>query len=126
MPSSNNIRPETPNHALQRTAPAVTLAASAAAFPPAMQPARQPPPSLSLGSLGYFRTYPKSPPFNAHARTILVKAKAHLDHFNEAPPPSPAEISRLKCRLETDGRKGESPATFASEEDANGTEHKKA
>ena len=42
----------TPNHALQRTAPAVTLAASAAAFPPTMQPARQPPPSLSLGSLG--------------------------------------------------------------------------
>ncbi len=42
----------TPNHALQRTAPAVTLAASAAALPPAMQPARQPPQSLSLGSLG--------------------------------------------------------------------------
>ena len=42
----------TPNHALQRTAPAVTLAASAAAFPPTVQPARQPPPSLSLGSLG--------------------------------------------------------------------------
>jgi len=40
-----------PNHALQRTAPAVTLAASAAAFPPAMQPARQPPQSPRLGSL---------------------------------------------------------------------------
>ena len=44
---------QSPNHALQRTAPAVTLAASAAAFPPAVQPARQPPPSLSLGSLGF-------------------------------------------------------------------------
>jgi gluconokinase len=43
--------PATPNQALQRTAPAVTLAASAAAFPPAVQPARQPPPPLSLGSL---------------------------------------------------------------------------
>jgi hypothetical protein len=43
---------EAPNHALQRTAPAVTLAASTAAFPPTVQPARQPPPSLSLGSLG--------------------------------------------------------------------------
>ena len=42
----------TPNHALQRTAPAVTLAASAAALPPTVQPARQPPPSLSLRSLG--------------------------------------------------------------------------
>jgi hypothetical protein len=50
FPQSN----EAPDHALQRTAPRVTLAASAAAFPPAVQPARQPPPSLSLGSLGAF------------------------------------------------------------------------
>ena len=42
----------TPNQALQRTAPALTLAASTPAFPPTMQPARQPPQSLSLGSLG--------------------------------------------------------------------------
>ena len=39
-----------PNHALQRTATAVTARASAAAFPPAMHGPRQPPPSLSLGS----------------------------------------------------------------------------
>ena len=45
---------ETPNHALQRTATAVTARASAAAFPPAMHGPRQPPPSLSLGSLGLF------------------------------------------------------------------------
>jgi hypothetical protein len=38
-----------PNHALQRTAPAVTLAAPP---PSPAQPSRQPPPSLSLGSLG--------------------------------------------------------------------------
>jgi len=44
----------TPNHALQRTAPAITLAASAAALPPTVQPARQPPPPLSLRSLGVF------------------------------------------------------------------------
>ena len=42
------MRP-TPNHALQRTAPAVTLAAPP---PSPAQPSRQPPPSLSLGSLG--------------------------------------------------------------------------
>ena len=53
MESTKRNEPS-PNHALQRTAPAVTLAASTAAFPPTMQPARQPPPSLSLGSLGVF------------------------------------------------------------------------
>jgi hypothetical protein len=42
----------TPNHALQRTAPAVTLAASSLRLSPTAQPSRQPPPSLSLGSLG--------------------------------------------------------------------------
>ena len=47
----------TPNHALQRTATAVTARASAAAFPPAMHGPRQPPPSLSLGSLGVFNIY---------------------------------------------------------------------
>ena len=45
---------EAPNHALQRTAPGVTVAASTAAFPPAMQLPRRPPQSLSLGSLGDF------------------------------------------------------------------------
>jgi len=45
-------RPNAPNHALQRTALAVTLAASCLRLSPTMQPARQPPPSLSLGSLG--------------------------------------------------------------------------
>jgi ribosomal-protein-alanine N-acetyltransferase len=39
---------KSPNHSLQQTAPAVTLAASAA-LPPTVQPARQPPQSLSLG-----------------------------------------------------------------------------
>ena len=41
-----------PNQALQRTAPAVTLAASCLRLSPTTQPSRQPPPSLSLGSLG--------------------------------------------------------------------------
>jgi len=41
-----------PNPTLQRTAPAVTLAASGLRLSPATQPARQPPQSLSLGSLG--------------------------------------------------------------------------
>ena len=55
----------TPNHALQRTAPRVTLAAAdrpaACAHPtPAMspQPARRAPQSLSLGSLGVLASLP--------------------------------------------------------------------
>ena len=43
---------ETPNHALQRTAPCVTAPASTAAFPPSAQVPRRTPLSLSLGSLG--------------------------------------------------------------------------
>ena len=43
---------QSPNHALQRTAPCVTAPASTAAFPPAMQVPRRTPRSLSLGSLG--------------------------------------------------------------------------
>jgi len=50
------LRPAAPaasfNPALQRTAPRVTVAASAAAFPPTMQVPRRTPLSLSLGSLG--------------------------------------------------------------------------
>jgi len=47
--------PNAPNQALQRTAPAVTLAAPP---PSPTQPSRQPPPSLSLGSLGVARVHP--------------------------------------------------------------------
>jgi len=43
---------EWPNHALQRTAPCVTVAASTAAFPPTTQLPRRTPLSLSLRSLG--------------------------------------------------------------------------
>ena len=57
--TTNPNRPETPNHALQRTAPCVTAPASAAAFPPAMQVPRRTPLSLSLGSLGYSRDLPE-------------------------------------------------------------------
>ena len=49
-----------PNHALQRTAPAVTLAASGLRLSPTVQPARQPPPSLSLGSLGDSERLPRN------------------------------------------------------------------
>ena len=54
-----HTEPETPNHALQRTATAVTARASAAAFPPAVHGPRQPPPSLSLGSLGAEHRMPR-------------------------------------------------------------------
>ena len=43
---------ETPNHALQRTATAVTAPASCLRLSPTMQGPRQPQRSLSLGSLG--------------------------------------------------------------------------
>jgi hypothetical protein len=43
-----------PNNALQRTAPAVTTAASNLRLAPAVQQSRQPPRSLSLGALGDF------------------------------------------------------------------------
>lgn len=46
------MQPKSPNHALQRTAPRVTLAASGLRHAAAMQPARRAPQSLSLGSLG--------------------------------------------------------------------------
>ena len=50
----NSQRPETPNHALQRTAPGVTACAPARRPAPAAFPhrLRRPPQSLSLGSLG--------------------------------------------------------------------------
>ena len=61
----------TPNHALQRTAPRVTLAAThhpaafahpaPATFP---QPARRAPQSLSLGSLGVFHVRPENDTFS--------------------------------------------------------------
>ena len=50
-----NRNQPSPNHALQRTAPAVTLAASCLRLSPTVQPARQPPRSLSLRSLGVAR-----------------------------------------------------------------------
>ena len=50
--TTTNPSRTSPNHALQRTAPAVTLAASCLRLSPTAQPSRQPPPSLSLGSLG--------------------------------------------------------------------------
>ena len=62
-----------PNHALQRTAPAVTLAASAAALPPTVQPARQPPPSLSLRSLGVATVSP-CPEFSTSQARFLPHA----------------------------------------------------
>ena len=49
---AHDFEPTSPNQALQRTAPAVTLAASCLRLSPTAQPSRQPPPSLSLGSLG--------------------------------------------------------------------------
>ncbi len=62
-----------PNHALQRTAPAVTLAASGHRLAPAVQPARQPPQSLSLGSLGPFNTTPQLKPIKENHMKRLIQ-----------------------------------------------------
>ena len=53
----------TPNHALQRTATAVTLAASCLRLSPTMQPARHAPPPgavAELESLGHLHALAKS------------------------------------------------------------------
>lgn len=55
-----------PNQALHRRL-TVTLAASSATLPPTVQPARQPPPSLSLGALIWL--------------CLSTKGKAHLPTF---------------------------------------------
>ena len=68
---------ESPNHALQRTAPAVTLAAPP---PSPAQPSRQPPPSLSLGSFGDF----------AHLLRVM---SANRDSSSSIPP---TELHALK------------------------------
>ena len=54
------MNPETPNHALQRTAPRVTVAAPRR---PTAQLPRHAPPSLSLGSLGDCGVFPSMNPF---------------------------------------------------------------
>jgi hypothetical protein len=59
MIATMNSNDQTSNHALQRTAPHVTAAASAAAFPPTVQPPRRAPRSLSLGSLGLSHAHMK-------------------------------------------------------------------
>jgi len=79
------MRPETPNQALQRTAPAVTARASAAALPPAMHGPRQPPPSLSLGSLG------ASPPVMKTLTSFLLVLAATFAIAADSPN-APAEI----------------------------------
>ena len=62
-----------PNQALEPTGVHVTLAASAAAFPPTAQPSCHARPWLSLGSLGVSgRTFRINNPMNRY-RTIIVK-----------------------------------------------------
>jgi hypothetical protein len=51
-------QPTSPNQEMQRTAPRVTAAASAATLPAAMQPPRRAPQSLISRSLGVARPFP--------------------------------------------------------------------
>ena len=64
----------TPNHALQRTAPAVTLAAPP---PSPAQPSRQPPPSLSLGSFGDFAHLSRAMSASEATSSPMTPAKLH-------------------------------------------------
>jgi len=66
-----------PNQALQRTAPAVTLAASVLRLAPTTQPARQPPLPLSLGSLGGINTFMRANEINI---TIKCDDKG-IEHY---------------------------------------------
>ena len=70
-------RNETPNHALQRTAPAVTLAASSLRLSPTTQPSRQPPPSLSLGSLGAFAHQSRAMSISEDIPSLMPPTKLH-------------------------------------------------
>lgn len=75
--------PATANQALQRTAPAVTLAAPP---PSPTQPSRQPPPSLSLGSFGRmnrFLGYSKSDWLEAIGFILFATAIFFLPHASK-------------------------------------------
>ena len=66
------MRPETPNHALQRTRPAVTPAASCLRLSPTAQRSRQPGESLSLGSLGVATRIVRTKPIITFLAAILI------------------------------------------------------
>jgi len=80
----------TPNHALQRTATAVTLAAPP---PSPAQPSRQPPPSLSLGSLGVMRTSLEKISRLVLATVLFVGCREHQE-----PRPSSVSIKQARSR----------------------------
>ena len=96
----------TPNHALQRTATVVTLAASAAAFPPTMQPARQPPPSLSC-AVGE-RRRPEAASVTAGAvrcsawlGDVRKVFKASMLFFGGEDATLAGVVAKVKCHIET-------------------------
>ena len=73
-----------PNHALQRTAPAVTLAAPP---PSPAQPSRQPPQSLNLGS---FSSFPKLSAASLGTSPHFLKLRFLSIHRIATPAPHPA------------------------------------
>ena len=72
------MKPETPNHALQRTGAAVTAPASCLRLSPAAQGPRQPRRSLSLGSLGVMNRIFQIAVLLVVAGTTLSAAEDHL------------------------------------------------
>ena len=93
-----------PNHALQRTAPGVTVAASTAAFPPAMQVPRRAPRSLSLGSLAVSRTSLLNLRTNMKIPLLLLSVITLLVHGLSAAEPTPQFVEHISMR--TDGGQG--------------------
>jgi len=92
----------TPNHALQRTAPALTLAAPP---PSPAQPSRQPPPSLSLGSLGVasrlLMSAQKTKPQKQNNHATRTKKTIHRFHQGKSrQAPRPAKGSERKEKTE--------------------------
>jgi hypothetical protein len=68
----HHVIQESPNHALQRTAPCVTAPASATTLPPAMQVPRRTPRLLSLGSLDVVSTQLHQGALNVVAWVLVV------------------------------------------------------
>ena len=109
-----------PNHALQRTAPGVTVAASAATFPPTLQLPRRPPHSLSLGSLGHSRNLPEeraalmfTPESPSCIRASLAKTNQPPSPVITNPKNPPQKSAMRNASWRAEGEEDGQPTTFA-------------
>ena len=84
-----------PNYALQRTAPRVTLAASSLRLSATMQAPRHAPPSLSLGSFGDFSRFPEN---DAARKASEIRAPLPAAALRSPDFPSPSRSQRSGSR----------------------------